>query len=105
MKGEDWELDAVDVVDDWNTGSHSMWKFGVNLGRGGGATRREIDHCGCWKSRDRQSDAYAEMTILFVDAKVANILAVGESCRVLCLQGQRHQRRVDRGPCCPKHGP
>ena len=95
----------MDVVDDRNTGFHSMRKFGVNLGRGGDATRREIDHCGCWKSRDRQSNAYAKMTILFVDAKVANILAVGESCRVLCLQGQRHQQHVDCGPWRPKRGP
>ena len=73
----------MDVVDDRNTRSHSMRKFGVNLGRGGDATRREIDHCGCWKSRDRQSDTYAKTTIPFVDAKVAKILAVGKSYRVL----------------------
>ena len=44
MQGEDWELGAVDVADDRNTGSHSTQKFGVNLGWGGGATRKGADH-------------------------------------------------------------
>ena len=78
MQVEDFELDAADAVDnDRDTGSHSTRKFGVNLGRGGGATRDDVDHRGRWKSRDRQLDTYAETTIPFVDAKVAKILAVG----------------------------
>ena len=44
MQGEDLELGAVDVVNDRNTKSHSMQKFGVNLGWGGGATRKGVDH-------------------------------------------------------------
>ena len=52
MQGEDWELDPADAVDnDRDTGSHSTRKFGVNLGRGGGATRDDVDHRGSWKSR------------------------------------------------------
>ena len=53
MQGEDWELNAVDVVDDRNTGSHSIQKFGVNLGWGGGAIRKSIDHRSRRKSCDR----------------------------------------------------
>ena len=53
MQGEDWELNAVDVVDDRNTGSHSIQKFGVNLGWGGGASRKGVDHRSRRKSCDR----------------------------------------------------
>ena len=62
MQGEDWELDAADAVDDdRDTGSHLTRKFGVNLGRGGGAIRDDVDHCGQWKSRDRQLDTYIRL--------------------------------------------
>ena len=76
MQGEDWELDAVDVIEDQNTGSHLAWKFDVNHGRGGDATRKDVDHRRRLKLRDCQSDTYAETMTPFVDAKVAKILAV-----------------------------
>ena len=48
MQDKDWELDAADMVDDnRNTDLHSTWKFGVNLGRSGGASRDNVDHRGC----------------------------------------------------------
>ena len=72
------ELDAVDVVDDRNTISHSTQKFGVNLRRGGSAICKDTDHRGRW-IRDRQSDTYTKTMILFANAKVAKILAVGGS--------------------------
>ena len=52
MQGEDWELDAVDVVDDRNTGSHSTQKFGMNLGWVGGATHKGVVHRSRRKSCD-----------------------------------------------------
>ena len=52
IQGEDWELDAVDVVDDRNTGSQSTQKLGMNLGWDGGATRKGVGHRSCQKSCD-----------------------------------------------------
>ena len=59
MQGKDWELDAVDVADDRNTGSHSTQKFVVNLGWGGVGTRKGVGHRSRRKSCHHQSDAYA----------------------------------------------
>ena len=58
-------------------GTHSVRKFAVNKGRGGGLSRDEVDHRGRWKSGDRQSDTYASTTIPFVDAKAATYLCTG----------------------------
>ena len=68
----------MDTVDDRNTRSRLTQKFRVNLRRGGGAIRKDIDHRGR-RTRDRQSDTYAKTTIPFVNAKVAKTLAIGGS--------------------------
>ena len=83
MRDEDWELDAVDVVDGQNTRHHSAQKFGVNLWRGGGTTLKDVDHRGRLKSRDRQSDTYAETIIPFVDPKVEKSLPLAVPSRTL----------------------
>ena len=78
MRSGDFTLDAADELDDMReTGSHSTRKFGVNLGRGDGCSRDDVDHRGRWKGSDRQQDQYADTTIPFVDAKVAKSLCVG----------------------------
>jgi hypothetical protein len=78
MKSENFTVDFADEIDDEReTGSHSTRKFGVNLGRGGGKSRDDVDHRGRWKGHDRQQDQYADTTIPFVDASVAAVLCVG----------------------------
>ena len=78
MKSENFTLDFADEIDDERkTGSHSTRKFGVNLGRGGGKSRDDVDHRGRWKGHDRQQDQYADTTIPCVDVSVVAVLCVG----------------------------
>ena len=54
MKSGDFTLDAANLVnDDLDMGSHSTCKFGVNLGRGNGKSRNNVNYRGCWKGHDR----------------------------------------------------
>ena len=55
MKSKDFTLYFADKTDnDRDTGIHSTRKFGVNLGRGGGKSRDDINQTGRWKGHDRQ---------------------------------------------------
>ena len=45
MKGNNWELEAVDLVNnDCNMSLHPARKLGVNIGRCSGASRNDVDH-------------------------------------------------------------
>jgi hypothetical protein len=65
------------VVDDGKTGRHSMRKFATTMARGSGCSKDDTDCHARWKSHKWQQDQYANVTIPYVDAKVAAALCKG----------------------------
>jgi hypothetical protein len=66
-------------------GSHSIRKFASTFARGNGVSRDDKDHRGRWKHSTRVSDAYDDMQLDYVDAKVAAVLCPGGVCRYIVV--------------------
>ena len=85
LKLESIEASAATIVG--NLGTHSLRKYGTNMGRGGGCSKDGADLRASWKSDKRQQDGYADTTILYVNGKVAAALCPGSPIVYLPKEG------------------
>ena len=60
-----------------NTGTHSLRKYGTTFARASGCCKDDVDMRARWKSNKKQQDGYADVTIPYVDGKVAATLCRG----------------------------
>ena len=79
--------ETFNVVDDGNKGTHSMRKFAVTQARSSGCGKDDTDTRARWKGHKRQQDDYANVTIPYVDAKVAAALCKGGVCAYVHANG------------------
>ena len=82
-----FESDEFNVVDEGNKGTHSMRKFATTRARGSGCSKDDTDTRARWKGTKRQQDTYADVTIPYVDAKVAAALCTGGPCAYIIREG------------------
>jgi hypothetical protein len=77
------------VVDEGKKGTHSMRKFATTQARGNGCSKDDTDCRARWKGHKRQQDEYADVTIPYVDAKVAAALCKGGACTYMIREGSQ----------------
>ena len=90
-----YELNKIFKRDDFNRdsdagsniGTHSMRKFATTRARSSGCSKDDTDYRARWKGSKRQQDTYTNITIPFVDAKVAAALCKGGPCTYCIKNG------------------
>jgi hypothetical protein len=68
-------------------GTHSLRKFTTTVARSSGCNKDDTDYRARWKGQKRQQDSYANVTIPYIDAKVAAALCKGGACAYRIVQG------------------
>lgn len=69
-------------------GTHSLRKFATTMARSSRCSKDDTDSRARWKGQKRQQDSYANVTIPYVDAKVAAALCKGGACAYQIIQGR-----------------
>ena len=75
------------TADGTDLGTHSLRKYGVTLARGNGCSKEDVNLRARWKSARCIQDTYADVTIPYIDGKVAASLCRGGPIAYLHKEG------------------